>query len=331
MHIVQFCDEGGKRRVGIVDGDRIVPLSKVSRTIDLARLALKSGEKLSQAAKGLAGSKSLDYAALLKEKRILAPVDHPDPAHCLVTGTGLTHLGSAAARDSMHKKLETKETELTDSLKMFKMGLEGGKPAKGKAGVQPEWFYKGDGRWLKGPGDALERPAYALDGGEEPEVAGIYMIDEKGKPWRLGYALGNEYSDHVMERQNYLYLAHSKLRQSAIGPELLIGPLPAHVEGMSRIYRKGAMIWEKPFLTGEANMSHTLANLEFHHFKYEPFRHPGDIHVHYYGTGTLSIADGIKTENGDEFEIDVPVFGKPLHNRLKIVAERYKPSGMKAL
>ena len=101
------------------------------------------------------------------------------------------------------------------------------------------------------------------------------MIDDKGKPWRLGYALGNEYSDHVMERQNYLYLAHSKLRQSAIGPELLIGALPAHVEGMSRIYRKGAMIWEKPFLTGEANMSHTLANLEFHHFKYEPFRHPG--------------------------------------------------------
>ena len=153
----------------------------------------------------------------------------------------------------------------------------------------------------------------------------------KGKPWRLGYALGNEYSDHVMERQNYLYLAHSKLRQSAIGPELLIGPLPAHVEGMSRIYRKGAMIWEKPFLTGEANMSHTLANLEFHHFKYEPFRRPGDVHVHYFGTGTLSIADGIKTENGDEFEIDVPVFGKPLCNRLKIVAERYKPSGLKAL
>ena len=158
---------------------------------------------------------------------------------------------------------------------MFKMGLEGGKPAKGKAGVQPEWFYKGDGRWLIGPGDTLERPAYALDGGEEPEVAGIYMIDDKGKPWRLGYALGNEYSDHVMERQNYLYLAHSKLRQSAIGPELRLGPLPAHVDGMSRIYRKGEMIWEKPFLTGEANMSHTLANLEFHHFKYEPFRQPG--------------------------------------------------------
>jgi hypothetical protein len=331
MHIVQFHDEADKRRVGIVAEDRIVVLGKVARTLDLARLAIKGGDKLATAAKTLAGSKSTDYAAALKEKRVLAPVDHPDPAHCLVTGTGLTHLGSAAARDNMHKKLEGKEEELTDSLKMFKLGLEGGKPAKGKAGVQPEWFYKGDGSWLKGPGDVLERPAYALDGGEEPEVAGIYFISDDGKPWRLGFALGNEYSDHIMERQNYLYLAHSKLRQSAIGPELHLGALPAHVDGMSRIRRKGEVVWEKPFLTGEANMSHTIANLEYHHFKYDAFRRPGDLHVHYFGTGTLSIADGFKTETGDEFEIDVPAFGKPLRNRLKIVADRYKPSGLKSL
>jgi hypothetical protein len=331
MHIVQFADEAGKRRVGIVAEDRIFVLSKVTRTVDLARLAIKNGDKLATAAKKLAGSKSTDYAAALKEKRVLAPVDHPDPAHCIVTGTGLTHLGSAAARDNMHKKLEGKAEELTDSLKMFKLGLEGGKPAKGKAGVQPEWFYKGDGSWLKGPGDLLERPAYALDGGEEPEVAGIYFIADDGRPWRLGFALGNEYSDHVMERQNYLYLAHSKLRQSAIGPELHIGALPAHVEGMSRIHRQGRVVWEKPFLTGEANMSHTIGNLEYHHFKYDAFRRPGDLHVHYFGTGTLSIADGFKTETGDEFEIDVPAFGKPLRNRLKIVADRYKPSGLKSL
>ena len=36
--------------------------------------------------------------------------------------------------------------------------------------------------------------------------------------------------------------------------------------------RNGENIWEKPFLTGETNMSHTLANLEHHHFKYALFR-----------------------------------------------------------
>ncbi|TIS30695.1 MAG: GguC protein, partial [Mesorhizobium sp.] len=81
---------------------------------------------------------------------------HPDPAHLHLTGTGLTHLGSAATRDSMHKKLSSDgEEQLTDSMKMFRMGLEGGKPAKGQTGVQPEWFYKGNGTMAVAPGAAL--------------------------------------------------------------------------------------------------------------------------------------------------------------------------------
>ncbi len=36
---------------------------------------------------------------------MLAPIDHRDPAHLLVTGTGLSHLGSAEGRDKMHKDL----------------------------------------------------------------------------------------------------------------------------------------------------------------------------------------------------------------------------------
>ncbi len=109
-----------------------------------------------------------------------------------------------------------------------------------------------------------------------------------GQPWRLGYAIGNEYSDHVMERQNYLYLAHSKLRACAIGPELLLGDLPESVEGESRIWRNGSLLWKKAFVSGEKNMSHTISNLEFHHFKYRQFRRPGDLHVHFFGTATLS-------------------------------------------
>ena len=197
--------------------------------------------------------------------------------------------------------------------------------------MQPEWFYKGDGSWLVGPGQPLPLPAFALDGGEEPELAGLYIIDDKGPPVRLGFALGNEYSDHVTERQNYLYLAHSKLRHSAIGPEMVVGGIPASIEGMSRILRGGKVIWEKPFLTGEANMSHTLANLEYHHFKYDGFRRPGDLHIHYFGTATLSIADNVKTEDGDVFEITAAPFGAPLRNPLKAVKPGYKPGGAKAL
>src|SRR3546814_199851 len=142
----------------------------------------------------------------------------------------------------------------TDSRKMFRMVVEGGKPADGAQGAQPEWFYKGDGSSLVAPGAPLLSPDFALDAGEEPEIAGIYLIADDGIPIRLGYALANEFSDHVTERGNYLWLAHSKLRPAALGPELLVGELPAHVEGVSRIIREGRTLWEKPFLSGEANM-----------------------------------------------------------------------------
>ncbi len=330
MNLIQFIDAKNKQAVGLVSGGKIIKLKQVKSTAALAILALKNGKSLSAEANAHATSTTEDYSVALKEKRVLPPLTHDDPAHCIITGTGLTHLGSASARDSMHKKLDG-EVALTDSLRMFKQGLEGGKPAKGAAGVQPEWFYKGDGRWLVSPGAALPKPSFALDGGEEPELAGLYMIDAKGRPVRLGFAIGNEYSDHVTERQNYLLLAHSKLRHCSVGPEMVMGAIPSHIEGMSRILRKGKTIWEKPFLTGEGNMSHTIANLEYHHFKYDAFRVPGDIHIHFFGTATLSIADGVSTEDGDVFEIEAKPFGAALRNPLKAMKQSFKPGGVKAL
>jgi hypothetical protein len=261
----------------------------------------------------LAGQ-SLGEAIDLAEVELLSPIDHPDPAHLIVSGTGLTHLGSAQSRDDMHRAVAGGAA--TDSMRMFQMGVEGGKPGAGRVGVQPEWFYKGDGGILVNPGAPLHAPAFAGDGGEEPEIAGVYMIDEAGVPARLGYALGNEFSDHVTESVNYLWLAHSKLRQAALGPELRLGELPADVRGCSRIKRQGRTIWEKAFRSGEHNMSHSIGNLEHHHFKYAQFRRPGDIHVHFFGTATLSCSDGIEVESGDEFEITCEAFHLPLRNRM---------------
>jgi hypothetical protein len=159
-------------------------------------------------------------------------------------------------------------------------------------------------------------PDFSLDGGEEPEIAGLYLIGDDGQPYRVGYAIGNEFSDHVTERQNYLYLAHSKLRNCGLGPALLVGELPAHVAGTSRIYgTDGKVRWEKAFVSGEQNMSHTIANLEHHHFKYGLFNRPGDVHIHFFGTATLSVADNITVQAGETFEIEAPAFGPALRNR----------------
>jgi hypothetical protein len=139
-----------------------------------------------------------------------------------LTGTGLTHLGSAETRDRMHQPAAGEQ--VTDSLRMFQLGLEGGKPAG--ACAQPEWFYKGDGACIAAPGQMLASPSFALDGGEEPEIAGVYLID----------------------------------------------------------------------------------------FKYALFPRPGDVHVHCFGTATLSFADGIQAREGDVFEISASPFRIPLQN-----------------
>jgi hypothetical protein len=317
MRLVQFRAQDGSRAVAALDHDAHGRMIQgVTTSYELAGRAIAGKLSLKALVAELGLGESVDIRAALAEDRVLAPLDHPsDPAHLIVTGTGLTHLGSAEGRDSMHKDLSD-STKLTDSMKMFKLGLENGKPSAGQEGAQPEWFYKGDGGSVVAPEAAFASPAFAQDGGEEPEIVGLYLIGPDGAPHRLGFALGNEFSDHVTEKFNYLWLAHSKLRQCAFGPELRTGTLPGSVTGHSRIRRGNEIIFDKPFLSGEDNMSHTIANLEAHHFKYEGFRRPGDVHVHFFGTATLSFSAGVKTQAGDVFEIDADAFLFPLRNRL---------------
>lgn len=332
MRLVQYTNDNGSVTCGIVeDPETVRVLTSIYSILDLAKQAIKKQTSLKATALALSSNQTLEYQTLLDHGRIMPPILHPDPAHLMVSGTGLTHLGSADTRAAMHAKSNkiTEENskknpaEQTDSMKMFQMGLKGGKPSAGKTGVQPEWFYKGDGDIIAATEADLESPSFALDGGEEPEIAGIYVINDSGTPCRIGFCLGNEFSDHVTERQNYLYLAHSKLRPCALGPELLLGDLPKNITGHSQILRKDnnsqtTVIWEKEFLSGEENMSHTIANLEAHHFKYANFLRPGDVHVHFFGTGTLSFGDGVKTQAGDIFKIQSRTFGRPLQNRLVI-------------
>lgn len=306
--LIQIRDRNGARRVALLDSSGAHLVMGAQTTLHLAHEAIAEGIGLAAFA-----SERLGVRIDLGEVTLLAPIDHPDPVHLHLSGTGLTHLGSAAGRDAMHRKQA--EAATTDSMRMFQMGIEGGRPAPGAIGVQPEWFYKGNGNSLVATGERLIAPGFALDAGEEPEIAGIYLIDANGDPRRLGFALANEFSDHVTERGNYLWLAHSKLRPAALGPELLLGDLPDSVEGMSRIVRGVDVLWEKAFLSGEANMSHTLSNLEHHHFKYRQFRVPGDIHVHFFGTSTLSFGE-VDIQAGDVVEIEALPFRLGLRNTI---------------
>jgi hypothetical protein len=307
------------RGVALVQEPHLRLLPGADSVYRLVETALRNGNSITDLVHRNATGERLDYDAVYDGRspwRLLVPVDHPDdPARCLVSGTGLTHLGSAQNRDAMHGK---SDAELTDSMKMFRAGLEGGRPNAGCIGTAPEWFYKGTGGILRAHREPLDVPGFAEDGGEEAEIAGIYLIDADGRPWRLGMTAGNEFSDHKFERTNYLNLAGSKLRTCAIGPELVVDPEFESVAGTVSIERAGREIWSKHIATGAAEMCHSLANLEHHHFKFDAHRRPGDLHVHFYGAHSLSFADEIELTGGDEMVIHFAGFGRALRNPVRV-------------
>jgi hypothetical protein len=317
-HLVQIA-HGGERRVALVREPHLVILREASTVLELARRALAEERPITTVADGLQSGDAISYDEVYEGRspwKLVAPIDCPtDPQRIAVSGTGLTHLGSARNRQAMHAApTAAEEAQMTDSMRMFEWGRQGGRPPEGQAGVAPEWFHKGDGSLVRGPFAALEIPGHAEDGGEEAEIAAIYLIGDDGTPWRIGMTTGNEFSDHVFERRNYLNLAASKLRTCGIGPELVVGGGFGDVRGRARIYRGGEVLWDREIRTGEQNMCHSLANLEHHHFKFANHRQAGMVHIHFMGADCLSYGEGVRLEAGDITEIEFENFGRALRN-----------------
>jgi len=319
MRLVQIAHASGERRVALVNGSKLKTFARFSSTYQLVTAAIWVQCALTSLALSQAGESGLelDYDEVYTGNsawRLLPPIDHPDaPSRCLITGTGLTHTASAEKRRAMHENT----TQENDSIRMYRWGVDKGRPAPGAIGVSPEWFYKGTGDTVRACGEPLVVPAFAEDAGEEPEIAGAYLVDVSGQPRRIGMVIGNEFADHQFEKRNYLYLAASKLRECAIGPELWIDPVFEDIRGHVKIERQGSPVWSAELATGEKNMCHSLANIEHHHFKFPEHRRSGDIHIHFFGADAFSFGEGVVLEEGDVIEIAFDGFGRPLRNPIR--------------
>jgi hypothetical protein len=322
FHLVQISN-GPERRVALVEEPHLHCLDGVSSVYELVYECLKSGQSFSKQVRDLATGPSLSYNEIYDDRsswHLLPPIDVPNfPERMLVSGTGLTHLGSAKDRQSMHLQTAHDASKpMTDSMRMFEWGMKDGRPAEGQIGIAPEWFYKGDGGMLRAPFEPLPVPSHAEDGGEEAELAGVYIVSPDGMPIRIGICVGNEFSDHKFERRNYLNLAGSKLRSCSIGPELVVGADFNAVTAEVRIERTGKTVWSKAIQSGEENMVHSLANIEHHHFKFAGHRTPGHVHVHFYGAHSLSFGEGIELHDGDWMQVKFEGYGRPLRNPIAI-------------
>jgi hypothetical protein len=258
IHLVQITD-GAARRVALVEEPNLRCLACVWSVYELAQKCLERSHPMARQARVLAPGEVLScdeiYAGRSSWRRH-SPIDAPnEPSRTLVAGTGLTHLGSARQRQSMHLADEQAESPraevLTDSMRMFKWGVEQGRPPEGAIGVAPEWVYKGDGFSVRAHLEPLDIPSHTEDGGEVAELAGVYIVAADGSPWRIGIAHGKEFSDHKFEKRNHLNLAGSKLRTSGLGPELVPDPPFADVSGEVGIERAGAIFWNKQIASGE--------------------------------------------------------------------------------
>ena len=130
MNVIQYVDKCKQNRVGLVESkERIIPLQSDMNVYQMAIHCIKNGQKLEKFIADCGQDEPISYSEIVENGRLLPPI-MLEPKDIVLSGTGLTHLGSGEARNNMHTKANANEA-LTDSIKMFNMGLEGGKPKKG--------------------------------------------------------------------------------------------------------------------------------------------------------------------------------------------------------
>ena len=223
-------------------------------TYALAQEAIAAGQSLAEAVRARGLGAEVDLAAALAEGRVLR-ADRPPRPGASAPDRHRPHPSRQRRHPRRHAQGAAAEETLTDSMKMFRMGLEGGKPARAP-GVQPEWFYKGNGTQAVGPGRAARQPR---------------LRARRRRGARDRRHLPDRPRRHAVPRR--LRARQRVLRPCHRAAEL---SLPRPLQAPARVLRPGdpgrpaardiskapaasaaaaRSLWEKPFLSGEANMS----------------------------------------------------------------------------
>ncbi|HEY6344661.1 MAG TPA: hypothetical protein VIY49_24465 [Bryobacteraceae bacterium] len=167
------------------------------------------------------------------------------------------------------------------------------------------WEYRGSGESLTAHGEAL--PVLDHAAVRAPELASVYVIGGDGIARRVGLASG--IGDAGI----------GSARFSALGPELVLEPDLARLNGSARLMRAGCEAW-----SGTAQwdgMAGALEAVEGEHFRRAGHRTPGDAHVHFFGAKLGGRCASV--ENGDEIAVQWEALGSQL--RVVIQKERTSP------
>jgi hypothetical protein len=155
------------------------------------------------------------------------------------------------------------------------------------------------GSSLKGHGDPIWVTA------QETEVslgdlAAIYIVGPDGAPRRVGVSPA---------------LAIGGLaRNIFLGPELVLDPVIASVEGSAKLLRAGAKVWEHRYSSRGGPLLYALASLEPDHFAYADHHRPGDAHVHFIARRLFPGSPTTPIRPGDQVEVQWDGLGMALAN-----------------
>ena len=276
MRLVQFRDQEGRRAVAVSHAGGHRRLEEIETVYELVLAALESGASLAKTAAGFQSAQVIDVEAALREGRLLPPIEHPVPTRCWVTGS------------------------------------EGARSPSGGGESPPSWFFRGSGSTLVAAEKPLAMPGFAPGGAPEAQVAGLFVIADDGVPCQVGWCLAHPVVDQALARSGGA--GHARLRATAIGPELLLGELPAALPAKAAVVRAGKVLAETWLDLGRAGMARSHADLIRDHFRYGMHRRPGDVHIHCFGSGSGHAAAAPGNDPEQLFELTCAAFGLPLRN-----------------
>lgn len=294
MKLIEFSYD--RRYIGLLetDNDSQIHLIETEYLYELILFCLNNRIPFIDYLKTRA-KKKWPFKALTHSVRFHVPLNPNNPLLSFVSGVGLTH------RRRLH--------------------------AKKKKIYQPEWFYKGNGTILKSTNTVLEIPDFSRSASEEAELVMIYVVDNKQVPHCIGYALGNEFSDPKLAKENHLYFSQAKLRNCAVGPELIVGAPPANVSLTITIHRQNKILWQDKTDTGTKNMFFSIEQIENLLFRHQQFLHPGMVHYLFLGADKTSYSSDIPLQAGDSVSISSELF---TFNLVSPIVTASYPSGMKS-
>ncbi|SFL18178.1 fumarylacetoacetate (FAA) hydrolase [Streptomyces pini] len=179
----------------------------------------------------------------------------------------------------------------------------------------PNYYIKGFGSWLRMPDEPLTTPADPVWLLEEPEVALVYVNDDRGVPHYAGYTFGNDLNDIGLHLKNpWAWTPYAKLCETSLTPWLFLGPPPRTATGRVVIERDGRPAWEGPFSCGTDSLFHRVEDMTGHLFSYPALRRPGLVNYLLLGADKATYHDGFRIEDGDRMVIDVTSHGVVLAN-----------------